>query len=284
MPTVLELLQLTSDYFAKKGIDSPRLNAELLLSHVLGCKRLDLYLSFDKPVQESEVNRYRETVRKRGAFTPLQYIIGETDFYGITLKVNSQVLIPRPETELLVEKAITIARSNKVTSILDIGTGSGNIAIVLARELPETLITAIDISNDALNLAKENAERYQVLRNVQFLQCDILQENEVLQKKYSMIVSNPPYVSSDEYPALQKEITLYEPRIAVTDEADGYRFYRRIIQLSSSLLEPGGMVIFEMALGQAEEIHKLLQAGGFTNIECMKDYQGIERIISGRKQ
>lgn len=284
MATVLELLTLTTDYFAKKEIESPRLNAELLLSHVLECKRLDLYLWYDKPVGDKEVVAYREAVRQRGLRVPLQYITGTTEFYGMKFKVNTHTLIPRPETELLVEHVLSFAKNMNVSSILDIGTGSGNIAIALARELPEARVTAVDVSDDAILMAKENAETYAVENPVAFLQLDIAADAVQLPGTYSIIVSNPPYVSFDEYQRLQKEVVEYEPKHAVTDFGDGLKFYRIISKLAAASLNPGGLLFFEMGYGQAADIQALLSNDGFTGIEVFKDYQGIERVIKGEKQ
>jgi release factor glutamine methyltransferase len=284
MATVLELLTLTTDYFAKKEIESPRLNAELLLSHVLECKRLDLYLWYDKPVGDKEVVAYREVVRQRGLRVPLQYITGTTEFYGMKFKVNTHTLIPRPETELLVEHVLSFAKNINASSILDIGTGSGNIAIALARELPETRVTAVDVSDDAILMAKENAETYAVENPVAFLQLDIAADAVQLPGMYNIIVSNPPYVSFDEYQKLQKEVVEYEPKNAVTDFGDGLKFYRIISKLAAASLNPGGLLFFEMGYGQAADIQVLLSDDGFTGIEIFKDYQGIERVIKGEKQ
>lgn len=284
MATVLELLTLTTDYFAKKEIESPRLNAELLLSHVLECKRLDLYLWYDKPVGDKEVTAYREAVRQRGLRVPLQYITGTTEFYGMKFKVNAHTLIPRPETELLVEHVLSIAKNMNVSSILDIGTGSGNIAIALARELPDARVTAVDVSDDAILMAKENAETYAVENPVAFLQLDIAADAVQLPGTYNIIVSNPPYVSFDEYQKLQKEVVEYEPKNAVTDFGDGLKFYRIISKLAAASLNSGGLIFFEMGYGQAADIQALLSNDGFTGIEIFKDYQGIERVIKGEKQ
>jgi release factor glutamine methyltransferase len=284
MATVLELLTLTTDYFAKKEIESPRLNAELLLSHVLDCKRLDLYLWYDKPVGEKEVTAYREAVRRRGLRVPLQYITGSTEFYGMKFKVNEHTLIPRPETELLVEHVVTFAKSMNASSILDIGTGSGNIAVTLAKELIDTRVTAIDVSDDAILMAKENAETYAVENPIIFRQVDIAAESVQLSDMYDIIVSNPPYVSMDEYQKLQKEVVEYEPKQAVTDFGDGLKFYKIISRLAAASLNAGGLLFFEMGYGQAADIQTILAGDGFAEVEIFKDYQGIERVIKGRKQ
>ena len=283
MATVLELLTLTTDYFTKKEIESPRLNAELLLSHVLDCRRLDLYLWYDKPIGEPEVSTYREAVRQRGAQVPLQYITGETDFYGMRFKVNKHALIPRPDTEILVEKVIEFAKGIESPKILDIGTGTGNIAISLAMQITGSSVTAIDISEEAINLAKENAAVYNPVNPVQFVRMDIIEENLKLPEEYNIIVSNPPYVSLDEYALLKKEIISHEPKNAVTDFGDGLKFYRIITGLAQTHLLPGGLLLFEMGYSQAHDINAILHEHNFSDIEIFKDYQGIDRVIKGKK-
>lgn len=283
MPTVLELLNLTADYLGKKGVESPRLNAELLLSHVLNCKRLNLYLSFDRPLGEKEVNDYRELIRRRKDREPLQYIIGETEFYGMTFKVDGSVLIPRPETELLVETIINdfkdIIGSVK---ILDIGTGSGNIAIGIAKNLPQAKVFGVDISEDALKTAEINKELNNV-QNVFFSKTDILNGSPE-EKDFDIIVSNPPYIAESEVAELEPELKNYEPIISLTDKGDGTSFYKAICEKSSLLLKKNGSLYFELGHGQHDRVQSLMEANGFSDIRIIKDYQEIERIICGIKK
>ncbi len=283
MLTVLESLKLSTEYLEKKGIESPRLNAELLLGSILNCKRLDLYLKYDQPLTEDEINKYREYLVRRSKNEPLQYIIGKVDFYGLELKVNKSVLIPRPETELLVETIICNEKEKSSLLILDIGTGSGNIAIALALNLPQSEIIAIDISNEALDVAKENAQFYNTTNQIQFVRKNIFDRIDFYDLKFDIVVSNPPYVSVNEYQKLQKEIIYYEPRVAVTDDDDGFKFYRRIIKIASDYLNKEGKLYFEIGKGQSDNIHKLMKEENFDNIQIIKDYQQIERIIYGTK-
>ncbi len=284
MHTVLELLQLTTGYFEKKQIESPRLNAELLLSHTLLCRRLDLYLMFDKPVKETELTAYREFVKQRGERVPLQYLVGDVEFYGLKFKTAKGALIPRPETELLVEKCLEAAVSFPDARILDIGCGSGNIVISLCANLENSSITAIDISEDALSLAVENAKAHILSERISFKKKDVLNEDCADLGQFDIIVSNPPYVKQADYAALQEEIVKYEPSIAVTDYADGFTFYRRIITLAEKLLNPRGILFFEMARDQTETIMELMRENNFTDIAVYKDLQSIERVIRGVKQ
>lgn len=283
MLTVLEALRLSTEYLEKKGIESPRLNAELLLSEILDCKRLDLYLKYDQPLKENEIIKYREWLARRGKNEPLQYIIGSVEFFGIKLKVDSSVLIPRPETELLVETIINQFKEIPSIVILDVGTGSGNIAIALAKNLPQSKILAIDISENALYVAKENAEHYGITNQIEFIKKDIFSDSLFKDLHFDVIVSNPPYVSILEYHALQKEIVSYEPKIAVTDYDSGLSFYKRITQIAFEYLKPNGKLFYEIGKGQSNDIYNIMNEYGFTDIQIVKDYQQIDRIIYGTK-
>ncbi len=282
MLTVLESIKLSEEYLLKKGIESARINAELLLAGVLGCKRLDLYLKFDQPLSEKEKSVYREYIVRRGKREPLQYILGEVEFFGLKLKVNESVLIPRPETELLIEYILGNTDKESNSRVLDIGSGSGNISIALAKNLPNARIFGIDISLGAIEIAKQNAILNDVTNNVNFIQADVLNELPTeIKIKYDLIVSNPPYVSRNEFETLQPEIKEYEPNIAVTDYDDGLKFYRRISEIANELLKENGKIYFELAEGQSEDVRKILEKYKFKNIEIKRDFSGIDRIISG---
>lgn len=282
MINVLTALQKSTKFLEEKGIESPRMNAELLLADVLKCNRLNLYLSFDRPLKEDEANHYREFIVRRGKFEPLQYITGIVEFYDLKLHVTKEVLIPRPETELLVEEAINLVKSLNIRQILDVGTGSGNIAIALAKHLSGINITSIDISKSALELAKQNAELNGLTNTISFELADIFKY--VPPKKFDIVISNPPYVSKENFSTLQKEITDYEPMQAVTDEFDGYKFYKHIIENSNDLLTPKGNLIFEIAEGQANRIKEYMTKNNFEIVNVIKDYQNIERVIIGEKK
>jgi release factor glutamine methyltransferase len=281
MPTILELITLTTDYFDKKGISSSRINAELLLADILKCKRLDLYLSFDKPLEDSEVNQYREYVRRRAKFEPLQYIIGNVEFYGLEFIVNKDVLIPRQETEILVEAVINEIKKSGYSTALDIGTGSGIIPVCVSHKIENIVFDAIDISNEAIEVAKQNANKNKVNEQIVFSKNDILLSNE-LQKKYDLIISNPPYVSASEYNSLQKEIVEFEPQAAVTDYSDGYTFYRAISIIAAKSLNENGSLFFEVGKDQFLMVSEIMRSCGFNHIEIIKDYLNIERVIKGK--
>ncbi len=286
MLTVLESIKLSTKFLEDKGIESPRINAELLLAKILNCRRLDLYLMFDRPLKEPEVTAYREFLKRRGKFEPLQYIVGAVEFYGLEFKVDKSVLIPRPETELLVEKIINDHPGEEPLKILDIGTGSGNISVCLAKFIKNAHIISIDISEDALKLGKENAEWNTVLDKIKFINADItaaeiFSEENFSEEKFDVVVSNPPYVSSDDYSALAPELKFYEPKIALTDGKDGLSFYNVIAKKAGHLLKNGGRLYFELGAGLCGEVARILEQNNFINIEVKKDYQNIERVIKG---
>jgi release factor glutamine methyltransferase len=301
MLTVLEAINLSAEYLSKKDIESPKLNAELLLAHILNCKRLDLYLSYDRPLDEEEVKKYREFIKRRGIFEPLQYIIGSVEFYGLEFKVNPSVLIPRQETEILVETILGTVSREEELRILDIGTGSGIIAVTLAKHLPKAFLTAIDSSKEALELAKENAANNLVAERIEFKPADILNNDYVnpvmadpsgksdfadplvadSSDKFDIVVSNPPYISLTDYETLRPELKIYEPKVSLTDFSDGFTFYRAIISKLNNLLKQGGKVFFEMSDGQAKVVEKIMEEGNINNINIRKDYLNIERVIYG---
>lgn len=281
MITVLEAIRLSTEYLDKKKIDSPRINAELLLAHIIGCKRLDLYLAFDRPLTEPELNIYRGLIKRRASYEPLQYIIGTVEFYGLVFKVTSSVLIPRPETELLVENIIKELSDKEQLNILEIGCGSGNIAISLAYHLKQAQIITTDISDAALNLAKENSQKLGVAERISFIRHNILTDDLLRFSMFDLVVSNPPYVSLQSYSSLQKEILDFEPRLAVTDESDGLTFYRIISEKVSGNIKKGGKLFFEISHGQCDDVKSIMTKNNFSKIEVIKDYQNIERIVFG---
>jgi release factor glutamine methyltransferase len=243
---------------------------------------MNLYLNFDKPLVQNELDILREFVKRRITREPLQYIIGETEFMGLPFKVNSHVLIPRPETELLVEEALKFAKEkpDKFFNILDIGSGSGNISVSLAKLIPNSFVTAIDCNQQALLLGAENAEINGVSGNINFLHYDILGENPLPKIKFEIIVSNPPYISLPEYDELEPELK-YEPKSALTDLNDGLSFYRRITSIGKQILNPDGLIAVEIAYNQSDKVFSLFQNAGYSSIKILKDYSNIDRIITG---
>ncbi len=281
MITVLEVIKLSTEYLQKKGVESPRANAEILLAEILKCKRLELYLAFDKPLAENEVQIYREAIRKRGLRVPLQYIIGNVEFYGLKLIVNENVLIPRPETELLVEKIINESDKSAKLKILDVGVGSGNISLSILKNMPNAKVVAIDISEGALDVANQNAKLNSLQDRVVFRLFNIMCDDLNSLGKFDLIVSNPPYVSEVDYETLEPELKNHEPKIALSDNSDGTSFYKYIIEVSDQLLNKPGKLYFELGINQSMQVQKLFEHKKFSNINITKDYSGIDRIICG---
>jgi len=279
--TILEAINLSAEYLNGKGIESARTNAEILLAFILGCKRLDLYLAFERPMNENETIQYRSLLKRRASFEPLQYITGSVEFYGLIFKVNKNVLIPRPETEILVEKILTDIEGKENITLLDIGCGSGCIGISLAAKLPGSKIICTEVNEDAINLAKENSVINKVEDKMKFLIHNILCNELEMFPEFNIIVSNPPYVSLDEYKTLQKEIVNYEPENAVTDGKDGFTFFRAITAKAKSKLRKNGRLYFEVGEGQYQKVSEIMKDNSFENISVVKDYQNINRIITG---
>lgn len=284
MLTVLEALNLSTEYLDNKSIESPRLNAELFLAKILNCKRLELYLNFDRNLTENEKTTYRNFISRRGKNEPLQYITGEVEFYGIELQINNNVLIPRQETEILIDTILEVTDKDSEIKILDIGTGSGNIAIALAKNLTNARIFSIDISEKALEVARNNALQNDLETRIEFIKLDILSDSLGELSNFDIIVSNPPYVSKNDFGDLQKEIINHEPHEAITDYADGFVFFRKISEFGKNLLNNNGYLFFEAAQGQSETITEIMRENGFSEIIVKKDYAEIDRVVFGVKQ
>ncbi|MCX8056806.1 MAG: peptide chain release factor N(5)-glutamine methyltransferase [Ignavibacteria bacterium] len=278
--TVIETLKLAAQYLEKHEIENARLNAELLLADILNCKRLELYTNFDKPLKEEELQKYREFLLRRAKGEPLQYITGKANFYGIEFLVTPDVLIPRPETELLVEEILKKYDKSSHLKILDVCSGSGNIGITLAIKFPNSKVLCVDVSEKAISIAIENATRLNV-RNISFMQLDILKET-IQEKNFDVIVSNPPYISVNKKETTQREVRLYEPQIALFVD-DELKFYKRIIDLSDDLLKENGSLFFEIDHELAQPISTIMDSKNFKQIKIKKDYADLNRIISGVK-
>jgi release factor glutamine methyltransferase len=283
--TVLPLLEWTAHYLRERSFEESRLNAELLLAHALRLPRLGLYLQFDRPLAARELALFKKLLLRRMTHEPVQYILGETEFMGLPFEVTSAVLIPRPETENLVEESIRWLKSSGSAGgrILEIGTGSGNIAVALGKFLPGAHVTSLETSGDALEVARRNCERHG-LGNVEFLRRDVFSaelEGEFDGRVFDAVVSNPPYVSEAEFNLLEPEVREFEPRLATTDGADGFRFIRRIAGLATGVLRPGGGLFLEIGYGQAEAAARIARESGLTGIGVQNDFGGIGRILTG---
>jgi release factor glutamine methyltransferase len=293
--TVLEAIQKSADFLAKKGVESPRLQTELLLAHLLRLPRMNLYLNFERALAPAEVDALRELVRRRGWREPLQHITGSTSFCGLEIAVNRHALVPRPETELLAELGWTFLSTlnPQPSTCLDFGTGTGCIAIALAAKCPAAKITATDISTDALALAKENAVRHNVAERIEFLQGDgfaAFESDDVSPHsktgsphQFNLIISNPPYISSTEIAALQPEVRDFDPRGALDGGADGLDFYRLIASQAMAFVKPGGKVMLEFGDGQAEAIRHFFENEKWIVEAVKEDYSQRPRILVAGK-
>ena len=276
--TLLKLLRWTTDYFTEKGVDNPRLDAELLLAHVLKLDRVGLYLNYDRPLAATELDTIRPLVKRRGQREPLQYLLGLTEFWSLEFKVSPAVLIPRADTEILVEEAL--ARAGSEGQLLDVGTGSGAIVISLASELPDWQMTGLDISPEALAIARENIEINQVADRVQLLEGDLA---ELPTQEYDLIVSNPPYIAQREWDELMPEVRCFEPQLALLAKNDGLECYQQLAAQAPSRLKTGGWLLVEIGYQQAESVKELLAAAGLVNVFVRDDYSAQPRVVGGQK-
>ena len=294
--TIQKLLNWTTGYLADKGIDSPRLSAEMLLSHVVGLKRIELYTQFDKAVTQQQLDQLHNLIERAGRYEPIAYITGKTEFYCLELAVSPDCMIPRPETELLVERAIEFLRSRTSKQpavslsnplVCDLCTGCGCIAIALARNCPDANIIATDISDAALAIAAKNIDKHQLKDRIKLL-CGDLFDPLVPQldiEKFDLIVCNPPYVSAPEFEKLDRNIKDYEPKLALFAGVDGLDVYRRIIETANSFLKPDAALMLEVGYRQGQAIRELLEkANCFAEITIEKDPHNNDRIAIAKKQ
>lgn len=277
MLTVLEIIKRTTDFLAGRGIESPRLNAELLIGHALERKRMQLYLEFERPLTEAELEKIRPLVRRRAQHEPLQYIVGETEFHGLKLKVDRRALIPRPETEQLVEQVGLAAAALAPTRILDLGTGSGAIALALAKLFPAAAVTAVDRSEDALALARENAAAAGLSDRMTFIASDWFAA--VPAQAFEIIVSNPPYLSAEETAQTSPEVRGFEPVSALTAGDDGFADLASIISEAPRFLAPGGLLALETGIAQHARLIVLAAKAGFVRVESQQDLSGRDRFV-----
>lgn len=277
MLTVLEIIKRTTEFFAGKGVESPRLNAELLIGHALARSRMQLYMEFERPLAEAELEKIRPLVRRRGQREPLQYIVGEVEFHGLKLKVDKRALIPRPETELLVANIVALCAANPPPRILDLGTGSGAIAIALATILPSASVTAVDVSAAALTLARENAVANGVRERVTLLESDWFAA--VRAEKFDLVVANPPYLSAEETARTAIEVHGHEPVVALTAPGDGLDHLAHIIAESPRFINNGGLLALETGIAQHARLSELAAAAGYARTESRQDLTGRDRFV-----
>lgn len=281
MFTVLEIIKKTSDFFAARGIESARLNAELLVGHALGLKRMQLYLQFERVLFEAELEKIRPLVRRRGQHEPVQYIIGETEFHGLRLKVDRRVLIPRPETELLVEY-IEQSLTEPPARVLDLGTGSGVLALALAKLYVGANLTAVDLSEDALVLARENAAANGLAERVTWMGSNWFEQISP-EARFELIVANPPYLTAAETAATAPEVREFEPAMALTSTGpEGQGDLETIIQQAPRYMVPGGLLALETGIAQHEALLRMAKTAGFSQVESRQDLTKRDRFVLAR--
>ena len=281
--TVGSVLSWTENYLNEKKITGARLEAEILLSSVMDCPRLNLHIRKDEVLPEEKLKNYRDLILKRQKRIPISYILGEQSFFGMDILVNEHTLIPRPETEILVEEALKILKGSAGKMVADICTGSGCIAVALAKFSSAAKIYACDLSSDAVKIAYENAARQEVLAKIVVKNGDLLNAlaGEQLEGKLDMIISNPPYIAHDEFGALEPEIG-YEPRMALDGGKDGLNFYRLLAFGSRHFLKAGASLVLEMNSNKSAEISEIVKKNGFSIERIVKDYAGLDRVLIGK--
>ena len=277
MMTVLGVLQSTTAYFKKRGIENPRLNAEHLLAHALGRTRMELYLEFERTLGELDLAPLRKLVQRRGEGEPLQHLLGTVEFCGRIFLCDKRALVPRPETEELVG-FLTSNDEHRTSDIVDVGTGSGVIALSLASKFPEAQIVAVDISEDALSLGRENAERLGLSERVQFFQGDLL---EGVDGKFDLIVANLPYIAAQDRDTLSREV-LHDPEVALFAGARGDELVRELIEQAPARLRPDGLLALEIGLGQSQGLLSALAEKKYRDICSKNDYAGVIRFLFAR--
>ncbi len=279
--TIDAVLKWATDDFRARGIDKPQLDAQVLLSHALSVNRTQLIIDAKKPLAPDELRRFREMVTRRRAREPVAYLLGEREFYGRSFRVDKRVLIPRPDTETLVDVALlrTEARSLSMRA-LDLCTGSGCVAVTLARQRPTARVHATDVSDDALAVARDNALRLGAY-NVSFTRGDLFEAVPASLAPFDIVTANPPYIASAEVDTLERDIKDHEPRLALDGGGDGLAFVRRIVEGAPAVLDAGGVLAIEIGAGEADAAARLFEARGFQRVTITRDYGRIERVVDG---
>lgn len=282
--TILKILRWTTHFFeTKEATATPRLDAELLLAEVLGYERIKLYTHFDRPMADDELAAYRALIKRRVEGEPVAYLLGEKGFWSLDLKVDRRALIPRPETEVLVEEALELIDEDSDERLVDVGTGTGAIALAIASERPKLQVAATDTSPDALELARENAERLELSGRVRFFEGDLLSGVDESLLPLDFVVSNPPYIAEDERDEVMVDVKDYEPEGALFAGEDGLDVIRRLIPAAFEALAPGGHFLCEIGYRQGEAVRALLEEAGFANATIRRDYSEHDRVARARK-
>ncbi|MCX6135552.1 MAG: peptide chain release factor N(5)-glutamine methyltransferase [Ignavibacteriales bacterium] len=284
--TIRDLMKFSIDYLQRHGFDEARLTVELLLSHALHCQRIELYTRFDQPLSKDELKGFRTLFERRLQHEPVQYIVGSAGFMGMQFQVDPRSLIPRPETETLVEQIMLVCGrrpEGSPVTVLEVGTGSGNIAVSVAKLVRNAHVTSIDVDREALEVARGNISAHGVTERVVLRELSVFDSIvEAFSQKFDLLVSNPPYVSAQEWEQLAPEIRNHEPLTAVSDAGDGFAFYRRMAEIGRSLLRENGWILVEVGHEQSETVVGIFRKAGFADLSVAKDLQGIPRIVLGQ--
>jgi release factor glutamine methyltransferase len=288
--TIGRLLNWTTDFLREKGADSPRLDAEVLLAHVRGCKRIELYTAFEEPASEELRQQFRELVKQRAAGKPVAYLVGQREFFSLPFEVTPEVLIPRPETELLVVRALDLAKQAPLTErqdgiqIADVGIGSGILAVTLAKRLPSSQVTAIDVSPAALAVAQRNAERHVVTDRIEWFQSDLF-ASVPADRKFDIIVSNPPYITTAEMAALANDVRRFEPELALHGGEQGTDVISQLIPQAADRLAPEGWLLMEISPTIVANVEGLLDAEPrLERRPTQKDLAGLPRVVQAQRR
>jgi release factor glutamine methyltransferase len=282
--TIRRILEWMSRDFAERGLPGPRLDAELLVAHGLGKERVALYMDLERPLGDDELTRIRELVKRRRAREPMAYIIGEREFWKRPFEVSTAVLVPRPDTEVLVSTALQRLPAGSEARVLDLCTGSGILAVTLAAERPLVRAIATDLSAAALEVAARNAARHGVASRVELRRGDLFDAVSD-EAPFDLVVSNPPYIPTAEIETLDADVRAYEPRMALDGGADGFGFHRRLVDGAPALLAAGGSLLVEVGAGQADALAKALEArGSFEDVCTIVDFGGIERVVAATRR
>lgn len=281
-PRLRDILGQSADYLARKQIDSPRLSAELILAHALGIQRLGLYLDLDRPLLEHDLAKIRPLLARRGIGEPVAYILGRKEFYGLEFAVTPDVLIPRPETELGVDLVRGLASADTPWTLADVGTGSGALAVALLVHLPRSRCLAVDLSAEALAIARKNSAAHQVIDRVSFVRADLL--TPVRSCSLDLIVANPPYLGEAELAAISREVADFEPRRALVAGPRGDELFASLATQAMRVLRPGGYLLMEVGHTQADSVARTVagMSGGWTAISRHKDFAGVNRYVQAR--
>ena len=274
---IIDIINWGEKYLKDRSFDSPRNEIEILLLHLIGCKKIDLYLDFEKVIKPEDLIILRGWIKRRVNREPIQYIIGHSEFYGRRFNVNHHVLIPRPETETIINTSIDALSKKNTPVIIDIGTGSGCIGITLALEIPRSKVFAIDISEEALSIAKKNAELYN-LKNIEFIKMNFLSED--INHNVDLLVSNPPYIPQKEICSLMRDVKEYEPMMALTDNSNGLVFYKKLSKIIPDVVKKNGVSILEVGRGNHyNKVKEVFSKEGYNDIEIIRDLNKDNRVL-----